>query len=358
MGMRAQFVIPVLASILILGVIGLSEDAWAPTKIAPTKGEPGHPFTVIDTPEGRLAEGSVCMFTLNGSTTEVDLKTNKKGKTAKGTVPEVGGGTYEVSCRLVDGTTFAVGAFEVDAPPALPDTEPPIITASTSPTPNVNGWNDTDVTVSFACNDALSGIASITGPVTITTEGSGQVVTGTCVDLAGNSASTSVTVNIDQSAPNIAASISPTPNVNGWNNSDVTVSFACNDALSGIASITGPVTITTEGAGQVVTGTCVDLAGNTASTSVTVNIDKTPPNIAASVDPAPDGDGVNNSDVTVSFACNDSLSGIASITGPIEVTADGETIVSGTCTDLAGNTASTSVTVNIVRGGSGGGGVL
>jgi hypothetical protein len=55
------------------------------------------------------------------------------------------------------------------------------------------------------------------------------------------------------------------------------VSFSCSDNLSGIASCPPPISVTTEGAGQVITGTAVDKAGNSAAVSVTLNIDKTPP---------------------------------------------------------------------------------
>ena len=57
----------------------------------------------------------------------------------------------------------------------------------------------------------------------------------------------------------------------------MTVTFTCTDPESSIATCTGPTTVSTEGAGQIVTGTAVDTARNSASTSVTINLDKTPP---------------------------------------------------------------------------------
>jgi hypothetical protein len=56
------------------------------------------------------------------------------------------------------------------------------------------------------------------------------------------------------------------------------VTFSCSD-LDGVASCTSPQTRNADGANQVVTGQCVDSLGNTATANVTVNIDKTPPNI-------------------------------------------------------------------------------
>jgi hypothetical protein len=51
--------------------------------------------------------------------------------------------------------------------------------------------------VTFTCADALSGVESCPQPVTLTEDGPNQVVTGTAVDLAGNSATATVTVSID-----------------------------------------------------------------------------------------------------------------------------------------------------------------
>lgn len=87
-------------------------------------------------------------------------------------------------------------------------------------------------------------------------------------------------IGVDNDPPTITASIDPPPNTFGWNNTDVTVTFTCSDATSGIATCPNPITVTTEGANQVVSGTAVDRAGNRASASVTLNIDKTPPVIA------------------------------------------------------------------------------
>ncbi len=96
------------------------------------------------------------------------------------------------SSGLLDLSTVTITAF---------DGNPPTITASVSPPPDASGAHNTDVTVTFICADAESGIASCTPPATVTTNGTGQVITGTAVDLAGNTATTSVTLNIDKTSP-------------------------------------------------------------------------------------------------------------------------------------------------------------
>lgn len=173
--------------------------------------------------------------------------------------------TLSVQVRGKPGGVLALQVIGVD-------NDPPSITASVSPSPNAAGWNNSPVTVSFTCSDKTSGVASCPSPITISAEGANQVVPGTATDLAGNTATTSVTVNLDMTPPTIIGTISPPPDAGGWNSSAVTVTFTCADTLSGVASCSLPVAVTTEGAGQVVTGTATDVAGNTASTTITVNI--------------------------------------------------------------------------------------
>jgi hypothetical protein len=230
----------------------------------------------------------------------------------------------------------------------LVDRTAPKITYTVSPTPNSNGWNNSDVKVTFTCSDESSGIDSCTKPVTVNTEGTDQKVKGTATDKAGNTASVTATINIDKTAPDITYSVSPAPNSNGWIEGDVTVTFSCSDELSGIASCPDPVTVAQEGADQKVKGTATDKAGNSATATATVNIDKTAPTISYSVDPAPNGNGWNSSDVTVTFHCDDDLSGIASCPDSVTVSQEGGgQKITGTATDKAGNSASTTATVNL-----------
>jgi RHS repeat-associated protein len=228
------------------------------------------------------------------------------------------------------------------------DNDPPTISASASPVANSAGWNNTNVTVTFTCSDATSGVASCPPAQTVTTEGADQVISGTATDNAGNTASTSLALKIDKTPPSITASVSPTPNAQGWNNSNVTVTFTCSDSLAGVANCPSPVSVITEGANQVISGSATDNAGNTARTSITLNIDKTAPTVTANASPSPNAQGWNNSNVTVTFTCNDSLSGIANCPSPQTISADGANqIISGTATDVAGNTASASATINL-----------
>jgi hypothetical protein len=178
-----------------------------------------------------------------------------------------------------------------------PDTIPPTTTATPSPRPNVNGWNNTNVTVALdsvdnpggsgvkQINIALSGaqmgsvvVAGGTGSVVINVEGA-TIVTYFGTDNAGNQEKPkTLTVRIDKTPPTAIAIASPGPNANGWNNTTVTVSFSGTDTLSGIASCTGPITLRGEGAGQLASGTCTDNARNVSPPATRiVKIDETAP---------------------------------------------------------------------------------
>ncbi len=228
------------------------------------------------------------------------------------------------------------------------DNDPPTVTASVNPLPNAAGWNNADVTVTFTCSDTVSGVAGCPGPVTVASEGAGQIITGTASDEAGNTKTVTVTINLDKTPPVISFSASPPPNANGWNNTNVTVSFTCADATSNIEACPHPITVATEGSNQIITGTATDKAGNTVNISSKINLDRTSPTIAAVVTPSPNSQGWNNTNVTVSFTCTDPVSGIGTCPAPVALTTEGSNqLVNGTATDLAGNVATTHVTANI-----------
>src|SRR5437660_12810011 len=114
----------------------------------------------------------------------------------------------------------------------------------------------------------MSGATTETVTATQTLEGA-RLLTGTCTDLAGNQASTSLTAWIDRTPPRVQSILrEPQPNAAGWNNDGeggIAVAWLCADDLSGMSK-NPPVfshLLTTEGANQSVDVTCTDKAGNT-----------------------------------------------------------------------------------------------
>ncbi len=221
------------------------------------------------------------------------------------------------------------------------------ITASVTPSPNGAGWDNADTTVSFQDSGGVPPL-QVSPAQVVNTEGANQSIRGSVSDAAGQVVTTTVLVNLDKTPPTITGAVSPTPNAAGWNNTDPTVIFTCNDATSGISSCPQPQLVTSEGARQTVSGAATDVAGNTANSSVTINVDKTPPTITATVSPAPNAAGWNNTDPTVTFTCADARSGISNCPQSQVVTSEGaQQTISGTATDVAGNAANSSVTLNV-----------
>ena len=159
----------------------------------------------------------------------------------------------------------------------------------------------------------------------INAEGTAQQLSRTVLDLAGNTTTaSSPPVKIDLTPPVTTASAVPT----SYTNTNVTVTLTATDNLSGVAQ----TMFTVDGGadagrylGDVVDGRrthtltyySVDNAGNVETAHVvTVRIDKTAPTITAAKAPPRTGPAGTRRNVTVTFTCSDSGSGIASCTAP------------------------------------------
>jgi hypothetical protein len=213
---------------------------------------------------------------------------------------------------------FKIRVSEIDA-------TPPTIVPSIAGTLGGGGWYVSDVTVSWSVTDPESAVISTSGCDTTELTADTAGTTLTCMATSeGGTDSESVTIRIDQTAPSISASRSPDANDNGWNNTSVTVTFVCSDALSGAASCAAPVTLADEGAGQSYTGN-----------SLTYTVDE---------------------QVTISCSVSDALSGVdsdtcADVSGPASAFPLGTNTYSATALDLAGNagTGSTSFVVLVTE---------
>ena len=196
--------------------------------------------------------------------------------------------------------------------------------------------------------EQVTAAATKTVSVPLTGSGAGTVEYW-AVDKADNvETSNKVALKWDNIAPTVTHRLSPLPNADEWNNTDVTVTFtaADDDKGSGVASLTAPVKVTNETAAQTVTGTAKDGAGNIGTDTVTVKLDKTKPTITAAITAGAKGDnGWYTGPVTVSFTCADTLSGIPTkgCPDPTVLTANGTNTASGTVSDRAGNSASATV---------------
>ncbi len=232
------------------------------------------------------------------------------------------------------------------------DLTAPTITATKTPAANTDGWNNGDVTVTFTVSDAVSGLALIPADQVFSSEGAGQYVIGTAVDMAGNTATLTVgDVNIDKTAPSITATPSTLPNQNGWYNADVVVQFIASDALSGVVGDNSKdIAITSEGINQQATWTATDLAGNTYTCTLQgINIDKTAPTTTYTIAGDADSDGWYTSNAELTLTASDATSGVSGTyysqdginwtpyQNPIAISSEGTTTISYYSTDNAGN---------------------
>ncbi len=342
-----------LVSLLALSAtVGLGADAvvFGPERYTRATGQP---VAVTKTFQVANATRTFALRLTNHGVTSAVISVNERSvlapddfkgsNTANATLTRAvtlvtGQNTLVVELRGQPGTWLSIEIVATNV-----DVTPPVITTAITPAPNANGWNRTNVTVSFTCADTGSGVASCPAPVTVSAEGANHTVRGTATDKAGNSAAAAVTVNIDKTPPVVEAARVPAAGATGWNNEMVVVSFAAADALSGVvpSSVTSPVTLSSDGANQSATGHATDRAGNVGSATLTsIKIDRTRPTITVALTPAPNAAGIYTSAVTAHFTCADGGSGIATCPSDQIVTTPGvNQTVSGTTTDRAGNTA-------------------
>ena len=241
---------------------------------------------------------------------------------------------------------------------------PPVTAISLSGSAGNNGWYLGPVTVTLTATDAITPISTfytVDGGATqtyssafvISPDGVHVVTYWSSAGIGNVETAHTANVDIDSTPPQITfGAPSPAPNAAGWNNTTVAIPYTAVDSGSGVASSTpsSPVQITTEGAGQTVTVTATDVAGNSSTqVSPAVNIDLTPPVTTASV-----------SSATVTLSATDNLSGVASTfytvdggptqsyTAPFAVSGTGTHTVNYWSVDIAGNQeAANSTTVTI-----------
>jgi hypothetical protein len=268
---------------------------------------------------------------------------------AQSQTTETTGTEFNGSCANDAGLTTNAAPLTVK----LDKTGPSASLAVTAGTSGNNGWYTSDVTVSTSGSDSISGPASCTADQFQNTETAGTDFNGSCTNDAGLSTDAApLTVKLDKTAPSASASAAPAANINGWNNTNVTVSFSGTDSLSGIDSCDAAVVLSSDGANQSASGDCTDKAGNVSATATAsgINIDKTKPTISAAISAGTLGlNGWYVSDVTVHFTCADALSGAGVCPADQVLSTEGLAVSSTaqTVMDAAGNTSDLSNVVTV-----------
>ena len=257
-----------------------------------------------------------------------------------------------VSCSATNGVGLPL---TVSVTVKIDRTAPTLTFGSQTPAANAAGWNNVDVSIPFTSADNLSGVASASAasPLVFSADGSALSSTITVTDKAGNTATiASPIVKIDKTPPVIAPASRTPANVNGWNNGNVALNWSCSDSLSGAVQATVSQTVSTEGANQTATGTCMDKAGNSASnTQSGINIDKTPPVLTMPISVTANATGPSGAAVVYAASAADALDPSPALTcAPASgsVFPIGATVTVCQAMDAAGNKVSGSFQV-VVR---------
>ena len=251
--------------------------------------------------------------------------TNKNGKIVNNAYSSAG--IYTAILTIKDNNN--VIDKKVELIQVISDLVPPTTIPILSGTPGNNGWYISNVSVNLTATDNEGGLGvnkieysfdnaiwiEYNAEFPITTEGTTTLYYHS-TDNAGNIESTkNITISIDKTSPSITGAATTAPNTNGWYNTNVLVHFTASDEASGIDTLTPDQTLSNEGASQSVTGTATDMAGNSASFTVTgINMDKTAPVIdLVTIYPANTTAG---STINITVRSSDNL-------GVVEVTANG-----------------------------------
>ncbi len=289
------------------------------------------------------------------------------GLSLSGTTGPAGTAAFSYSSATPGTDTLSIGATGVASPASAqvtwrrPNTAP-VVTAGPPQAISLSGASTATI--------ALAGSASDDGqlqPLNLEwTEGGVVVGTGSAVTLSrpagaytftltasdgelSSQASTIVTV-ADPTPPLVVPSIAGTVGANGWYTSDVVVSWAVTDVESILTSSTG-CTVTTVAADGSTSVTCAATsAGGTTTRGATVTRDATAPELTVS--PALSVAATSAAGATVSYAAPsaaDLTSGVAAVScAPVAgLFPIGQTLVTCTATDNAGNTRLGTFTVTV-----------
>lgn len=156
----------------------------------------------------------------------------------------------------------------------------------------------------------------------------------------------------DATPPVVTPTLAGTLGLNGWYTSDVALTWSENDPESGVASTSGcdPVTVSQDAAGASFTCSATNGAGLSATGSVTVKRDATPPVVAYSGNA---GSYTVDQTVAITCAASDATSGLASsscanVTGDAYTFPLGTNSFSASASDVAGNSASASTSFTVI----------
>lgn len=237
------------------------------------------------------------------------------------------------------------------------DKTPPVASgaATTSLQPNAAGWLSAPFQIKRVWTDSLSGVNADNCDLSPDYWGTQTDALGIatpqmeCYDKAGNRAVASgLQVKFDSVGPDdVDGTPARGPDYGDWYTHPVSYVFHGTDPVpgSGLASCDNATYSGPDSASASVTAGCVDVAGNRSNSTDSLHYDATKPTVTgATGDRSPDHNGWYTHPVSFSFQGTDAASGIASCsTVTYSGVPDAAAQLTGSCTDVAGNAASKTV---------------
>ena len=257
------------------------------------------------------------------------------------------------------------------------DSTPPTTHMNCNGDVGSNGWYTSVVRVGLTMSDSGSGVnetryrvdssswSAYSGPFQVSANGQ-HLVEYYSTDFAGNVESVrSTLLKIDTGNPFSSASLNGTMGSNGWYVTEVQVSIASSDGVSGVDAViyrldssgeqtyTTGFTVSSDGVHSI-NYYAVDIAGNIESEhAIQFEIDASPPTVSGDLNGVVGENGWYTSSVAIEIRGNDAESGIDSIMyqldganwqnyhSSVEVSVEGEHDVAFYALEKAGNQAET-----------------
>ncbi len=288
------------------------------------------------------------------------------------TASDVVEGSVSISCSPASGGTFGVGSTLVTCSAhdstgnsatssftiTVRDTTAPSVSTPGGISTEASGPSGATVTFSVAGRDIVDGgVSTACAPATGSTFGVGStLVRCTARDATGNAGTASFSVVVqDTTAPTIIAHANVTAEATGPGGTNVTYAIpAASDLVDGgVAVACAPGSGSLFGLGStVVTCSATDTAGNVATSSFTVVVqDTTTPFIAGHTNVVVEATGSSGALLSYSSpSATDLVDGSVTVTCSLSsghIFPLGSTVVTCSSRDAAGNSASSSFTVDV-----------
>ncbi|MEA2484260.1 MAG: hypothetical protein QOC55_2207, partial [Thermoleophilaceae bacterium] len=251
---------------------------------------------------------------------------------------------------------------QVQVPTCAVDTTAPVVQSSVSNPPSSTGWyaiGTTDPTISWTVSDPESPVTSQSSGCntqTVTFDTVGIAYTCMATSTGGTATATSAQIKRDKTPPTLSVPSAPiTAEAIGSAGAPVTFQTQASDATSGASAV-----LCTKASGAMfavghtnVLCTVHDLAGNASTASFMINVvDTTKPVVSVPGDKTAEATGPNGASVAFAQASASDIVDGFSIASCDHNSGDtfplGDTTVTCTKTDAAGNTGSASFKVSVV----------